>query len=163
MEHAGALQVSVSSMHTRFSGGQGLPGAVQSVFASQNSTPLQYKPSSGQLASLGSLTQASPASSQESSVQPIPSSQLTAVPAWQPLARSQVSTPEQNKPSSHTASSGTFWQSLTGSQVSVVHATRHHRRHYPLCSHKGFLHYRCPLCRKPRHRNQHLTDMFPPG
>ncbi len=65
-------QVSVVSLQNS-AGRQGSPVELQSRAASQNSVPLQYSPSSGQLASFGVNTQL-PAT-QVSSVQPTLSSQ----------------------------------------------------------------------------------------
>ena len=81
---------------------------LQSLTGSQNSVPLQNIPSSGQLASLAMLSQESVPSLHESSVQPTPSSQSTAVPGWQSSVAWQVSVPLQYRPSSQLASLGTL-------------------------------------------------------
>ena len=68
--------------------------AWQPAVASQDSTPLQKSPSA-QSVSSGAPAQASAASSQKSPVHAMPSSQVTAVPAWHPASTSQDSTPLQ--------------------------------------------------------------------
>ena len=83
----------MSSLQTSPLAVQGSPAELQPFWASQYSPPLQNKPSSAQLASLGVITQA--VSTQISSVQATPSSQWTAeaqpvhslVPSSQPRPR----------------------------------------------------------------------------
>ena len=94
-------------------GGQGSPTDEQSLVGSQNSVPLQNRPSSGQLASLGTLTHVSPASLHESSVQPTPSSHGFGAPPPQVPPPSQTSSTLQNRPSSQVVPAG----SLFGSQL----------------------------------------------
>ena len=73
--------MSVASLQTGVGSVQGLPAPRwQPLTASHVSKPLQNKPSM-QLALLVTLSQESETSLQESSVQPTPSSQLTADPA----------------------------------------------------------------------------------
>ena len=95
----------------------------QSRVASQLSTPVQNSVSS-QSASLTALTITSLASSQESSVQPTPSSASGSALSWQPRVASQVSTPVQNSVSSQSASLTALTITLlTSSQESSVQGT----------------------------------------
>jgi hypothetical protein len=80
----------------------GVP-ATQPLAGLQTSAPLQYSPSE-HAALLGMWSQLSVASLHESVVQAIPSLQFTGVPAWHcPVPVLQVSMPVQNNPSSHSA------------------------------------------------------------
>jgi hypothetical protein len=133
-----------STVHpTPSSQSTGVPGW-QSFAGSQVSAPSQNRPLS-QKASSGVFTQVSAASSQESRVQPTPSSQLAGAPLMQFPAPSQISPtlqkspssqaePESSKvqlaeqqspssvfPSSHSSPDSTvpFPQTAAGSQVSV--------------------------------------------
>ena len=72
----------------------------------------------------GALSQLSVASLQVSSVQSTPSSQTTGVPAWQSSVASQVSTPLQYAPSSHSVLFGVLSQlSVDSLHVSSVQPT----------------------------------------
>ena len=78
--------------------------AWQSRVALHVSAPLQKSPSS-QVPSFATLSQESVLSLHESSVQPTPSSQVTAVPVWhEHMSGLQISIPVQNRPSLHSAS-----------------------------------------------------------
>src|SRR5512134_1502864 len=61
--------------------------------------------------------------SQLSTVQAIPSSVRSGVPAWQPRTGSQVSAPLQTSLSLHRLAVGAWVTPLTGSQLSTVQAT----------------------------------------
>jgi hypothetical protein len=104
---ASAASSQASSVQATPSSATGAVPAWQSRVALQVSAPSQNRPLS-QLASLVAWTMMSDASSQASSVQPMPSLTAGAMPGWQSRAASQVSTPSQKRPSSQCASLGVW-------------------------------------------------------
>jgi hypothetical protein len=98
----GSHRSSVQAMPSSVSGEK--PGR-QPRSASQVSTPSQLRPLS-QAAAWGVWSTARRASSQTSAVQATPSSTTGAAPGWHPISSRQTSSPLQNEPSLHRASTG---------------------------------------------------------